>query len=795
MIVLLIKASLIIVILLGFYKLVLERESFFRTNRLYLLACLALACALPFISLPQLVENQGWVSTIIEDQDLSQSSSPAQTQEEVSSLVPSASPIEPSIPKELESSIDSESLETQQAIEPLVVKETSNVKGLFWWISLIYFFGVAVLTINLLAQIIGTLRRITKNPDKIEDSGSIIVNLSGEVEPCSFFSYIFINPAQYEYEAYEQIIAHEKIHVKQKHSLDLLMAELAVIVLWFNPFVWLLRKEVEKNLEYQTDEILVRNAAETKESYQMNLVKIASLTKPLNITTNYNQSLIKQRILKMNSKKSNQYSYWKYAFIAPLVFGMLIFINKPSMSLAPNDLPIVTPMELVDHLMPVTTNREGSITEIVQEPEATEANPVHEVGTVSGDDCKELIQAVRDQNVAKVKSLLRSIDPNCIDQESGYDSYSAENGMTHRKSKARTPLTAAARLGNLEIAKILMKAGADMDLEDKNFGSPMAEAACGGYIDFVAYMLDQGADINEMSQGQGTALNCASRNGHLKLINFLLSKGSEINLQNDGQGSALNAAARNGHNQIVKLLIARGADIDAHTNGQGSALNAAARNGQTETIALLIKLGADLNKQNNGQGSALSAAARNGQTQLIKMLVDNGANINAQTNGQGSALNAAARNEQYETVKLLLDLGADPNIQNDGQGSALNAAAREGHIKMIKLLVAQGADLNIQTNGQGSALNAAARNNQYEAVKLLLSLGADVNVQNDGQGAALNAAARNGHMEIVKLLVENGADVDQRSNGQGTAIDSAKRNGHSKIVKYLASKSNTSREE
>ena len=163
---------------------------------------------------------------------------------------------------------------------------------------------------------------------RIEDEGSVIVNMNGAIAPCSFFKYIFINPSSYDYKTYDQIIAHEKIHVNKFHTLDLLLSELAVIALWFNPFIWVLRKEVEKNVEYQTDDILINQEEEIKEGYQLNLVKIASHTKPLAITTNYNQSLIKQRILKMNTSRSNHYNYWKYTFVAPLLFVMMLVLNQ-----------------------------------------------------------------------------------------------------------------------------------------------------------------------------------------------------------------------------------------------------------------------------------------------------------------------------------------------------------------------------------------------------------------------------------------------------------------------------------
>ncbi|MEE9373621.1 MAG: M56 family metallopeptidase [Saprospiraceae bacterium] len=103
--------------------------------------------------------------------------------------------------------------------------------------------------------------------DRIVSEGCVIVNMKDTTEPCSFFKYIFINPATYDYNTYEQILTHEKIHVRKFHSLDLLVSELAVILLWFNPFIWLIRKEIEKNIEYQTDDILVKDNTSQKKKY------------------------------------------------------------------------------------------------------------------------------------------------------------------------------------------------------------------------------------------------------------------------------------------------------------------------------------------------------------------------------------------------------------------------------------------------------------------------------------------------------------------------------------------------
>ncbi|GAB5527012.1 MAG: hypothetical protein Roseis2KO_48840 [Roseivirga sp.] len=784
---LLIKASMIIMVLLAFYKLVLERESFFRANRVYLMSCLVLACALPFVVLPQIAENQGIVSELIEPaaKDVTAfipSEEAADTRRQLPPSNPTTMQNQPDkrlVPDKegfnaSENKVNAETAKSQsgEAVGTITKADTpASKKSLSFWLIAVYIFGAAILLIRLLGQVTGTLWKVHRHEDKIEDEGAIIVNMTGAVAPCSFFKYIFINPASYDYDTYEQILAHEKIHVSKGHSVDLLFSELAVALLWFNPFVWMLRKEVEKNIEYQTDGILVNASAEVKESYQLNLVRIACDTQPLAITTNYNQSLIKQRILKMNNKQSNNYSHWKYAFVAPVIFSLVVVLNKPNVSYAQE--------RLTEGAKTLPDGAKG-----IDEPEALKPGENAMPLSAFKDGCSDLTEAVRNDDLALVKELLKSQKPNCVDPEPGYTEIISGRHLW-RKSNARTPLAAAARNGNLEIAKLLVEAGARVGFDAGDHGSPMTEASGGGHTEFVSYLLENGADINERSEGQGSPLNAAARYGHTETVAFLLTKGADVNYQNDGQGSALNAAARNGHLETMKLLVQKGADIHATNDGQGSSLNAAARNGHLEAATYLLDQGVDVNDQNDGQGSALNAAARNGHDDMVKLLLDRGADVDRQNDGQGTALNAAARNGHDSTVKLLLERGANMDRRNDGQGSALNAAARNGHLATMKLLLEAGADIDAANDGQGSALNAAARNGHIETATFLLDHGADVNDQNDGQGSALNAAARNGHEDMVKLLLDRGADIDRQNDGQGSALNAAARNGQNKVIELL----------
>ncbi|CAM3733367.1 M56 family metallopeptidase [Pontibacter korlensis] len=327
MIVYLLKASFIIGIAYLFYKTVLQQESFFAANRIYFIACIFLAFVMPFVSLPHLVSHQGYLAAVFQKDDTANS--------ETASDKLTATPQQSIAVERLDVAPTTPPTTAHQVEESSQVNEagaSSNQLGWIDWLKILYLFGVIIFSLNLLFQVGSVLYNAATATDKIKDGEYVIVNTTEKQAPCSFFNHIFLYPNEYDYETYEQIIAHEKIHARMKHSLDLLLAELAVIILWFNPFIWQFKKEIEKNNEYQTDNTLLEEEEVSKEQYQLGLVQIAVPNKPLSITTNYNQSLLKQRILMMNAKRSTLHGYWKYSFLAPLFFGTLLFINEPAVS-------------------------------------------------------------------------------------------------------------------------------------------------------------------------------------------------------------------------------------------------------------------------------------------------------------------------------------------------------------------------------------------------------------------------------------------------------------------------------
>ncbi|WP_299534624.1 DUF4097 family beta strand repeat-containing protein [Ulvibacterium sp.] len=190
----------------------------------------------------------------------------------------------------------------------------------------VYLAGVLVFLSSFLVQLV-VLRLKSSRLEFIRDGNYRIYELQRESPPFSFFRNIYINPSLYDYDTYEQIVLHEKLHVDQKHYLDKLLGELLLVLFWFNPFVWGIRNQISNNMEYQVDDEMLHSGID-RESYQMSLLKVSARIHPLSFTNNYNQTLLEKRIEMMNSKKSSMSSSWRYLLILP-IFSLTIFSFNP----------------------------------------------------------------------------------------------------------------------------------------------------------------------------------------------------------------------------------------------------------------------------------------------------------------------------------------------------------------------------------------------------------------------------------------------------------------------------------
>lgn len=320
--------ALLISICLLFYKIFLQRETFYHLNRVVLLICMGLSFVLPLITIPQ-----AWTLRDAPEQVVTQApevQTPGLDAQIKAQVLQQQQ-------KALQKKVQPVQHQTVAKQEPVKLQPAAAVPAtsiwpvVFKWMFYLYWAGVGAFGLNLLLQVVVLLFRAYTNP-VILDGKFRIIEVKGDKAPCSFGNNIFINPEKYDWDTYNQILMHEKVHIQQGHSLDILLAELVLVFQWFNPFAWLYRGELENNLEFLTDEAVLGHNPVEKESYQMSLLKVSVPHLALSVTTNYNQSLLKKRIVMMNAKKSNIHTMWKYFILVPLMGGLACALNQTAFS-------------------------------------------------------------------------------------------------------------------------------------------------------------------------------------------------------------------------------------------------------------------------------------------------------------------------------------------------------------------------------------------------------------------------------------------------------------------------------
>lgn len=157
-------------------------------------------------------------------------------------------------------------------------------------------------------------------------NGTKVYLLESDEGPFSFFNWIFINPTKHNRQETDEIMTHELAHCRQLHSIDVLFAELFVIVFWANPFVWLLKREVRLNLEYLADNNVLAGGTDSKK-YQYHLLGLAYRKNVATISNNFNVLPLKKRIEMMNKERTKQIAKAKYALYIPLIATLLIVSN------------------------------------------------------------------------------------------------------------------------------------------------------------------------------------------------------------------------------------------------------------------------------------------------------------------------------------------------------------------------------------------------------------------------------------------------------------------------------------
>lgn len=371
----LIHASLLLAACFAYYWIMLRGETHFSLNRWVLLGCLAGSLLLPLITVPA-----SW--SLREAMALEVTTQPEEVNQQGNDPTTAGGKETPSLtytddsgkeltltPKQKEEAREEglavEGGSKRASEEPTMVAAedkagSAPVAPIDWWkvIRWVYLAGVVIFGANFLAQFMQLVVRLLRNPG--HDLGDFrLVEMREDEAPFSFWNRIFLNPERYDPDTFHQIVQHEQIHVDQKHSIDLLLAELVIIFQWFNPFAWLYRSAIEHNLEFLTDAEMLR-IGNDPESYQLSLVKVAIPNFPNGLVASYNQSFLEKRITMMKTRKSSIRSGWKYFTLLPLLLLSVLQFNAvaqvaPQVAVVPAPAATPAPVQPPVAAVPIAT--------------------------------------------------------------------------------------------------------------------------------------------------------------------------------------------------------------------------------------------------------------------------------------------------------------------------------------------------------------------------------------------------------------------------------------------------------
>ena len=281
-----IKSALVLAMLYVCIMPLLEKETFHRLNRIIILGCLILSFIVPFIHF-------------------------------TSGTNPTVNML-------------------RQAVQlPEIMIDGNGSEQSTWNLADIiigiYIIGVVAIFTMTVVQTSSLILRLRKCEQIADNRGNTIVLTDYAISPFCFFHYIVMSRDDYANNR-GFILTHEQEHIRLRHYIDLIILQVATIIQWFNPFVWLIGKNLKAIHEFEVDEAVLNKGIDATQYQQFLVIKaVGNRLQPF--ANNLNKESLKRRIIMMNQKKSNRWMMLKALFVIPVAtLAVSVFANTSNMS-------------------------------------------------------------------------------------------------------------------------------------------------------------------------------------------------------------------------------------------------------------------------------------------------------------------------------------------------------------------------------------------------------------------------------------------------------------------------------
>ncbi|TNN57224.1 Serine/threonine-protein phosphatase 6 regulatory ankyrin repeat subunit C [Liparis tanakae] len=359
------------------------------------------------------------------------------------------------------------------------------------------------------------------------------------------------------------------------------------------------------------------------------------------------------------------------------------------------------------------------------------------------------------------------------------------HNIADQDQERRTPLHAAACVGDVHILDLLIESGATVNAKDHVWLTPLHRAAASRNERAVGLLLRRGAEANARDKFWQTPLHVATANRATRCAEALLTQLSNLNMADRTGRTALHHAAQSGFQEMVKLLLNKGANLSAIDKKERQPIHCAAYLGHSEIVKLLID-------EPNGFGNtALHVACYMGQEAVATELVNHGANVNQPNKCGYTPLHLAAVSTNGALcLELLVNNGADVNQQSKEGKSPLHMAAIHGRFTRSQILIQNG---NAVLYGFSDCCRKLLSSGQLYSIvssmskEHVLSAGFDINTPDNFGRTCLHAAASGGNVECLNLLLSSGTDLNKRDIMGRTPLHYAAANGRYQCTVTLVS--------
>ena len=316
------KSAICLALFYLFYRLLLSKETFHRFNRIALLGILPLSLLIPLIEVTTTQHTEMAKTMLTLEQLLIMANF---YQDTVSVTTP--------------------------------VEANSNTLSGIQIGLIIYLAGILFFACRNLCSLTRLLLLLRSGKKEKYHSGIQVITHNKEIAPFSWMKYIVISRTDLE-ENGREILIHETAHIHNRHSIDLLIADVCIFFQWFNPAAWLLKQELQNIHEYEADETVIKEGVDAKQ-YQLLLIKKAVGTRLYSMANSFNHSTLKKRITMMLKEKSNPWARLKYLYVLPLAAITVTAFARPEISekaaeisaVKVNDLTAIVETKVVENIL------------------------------------------------------------------------------------------------------------------------------------------------------------------------------------------------------------------------------------------------------------------------------------------------------------------------------------------------------------------------------------------------------------------------------------------------------------